>query len=302
MFRPATREQAKLRLALVGPAGSGKTFSALRLAHGLAPGGRIACVDTEHGSASKYAGEANPDGGTFAFDTCPMDSHEPERYIECIKAAESAGYDVLIIDSLSHAWEGVGGILEQADQAAARSQSKNSFSAWKDVTPRHRAMIDAILASRLHVIATMRVKTEWVIEENERGKKAPRKIGLAPVQRPGLEYEFDLVGDIDIDSKLVISKSRCSALAGAVITKPGGDMATTLREWLTTGAPAAVQVRQAIGAAMKAGTWSQEQVAALLAEHGAEKVDQLDAKGRTAVSEALRSPPTTSNHHEQAAK
>lgn len=227
-FQKASKKQARLRMALIGPSGSGKTYTSLRVAKGL--GGRVAVIDTERGSASKYA-------DAFDFDVMELESFEPQKYVEAIKAAGDAGYDVLVIDSLTHAWSGKGGALEQVDKAAARSRSGNSFGAWREVTPIHNELVDAILRAKCHVIATMRVKQEYVLEVDERTKKqVPRKVGLAPVQRDGMEYEFDVVGDMDA-AKLVISKTRCPAISKAVVDEPGEEFAATLRAWLTDGAP-----------------------------------------------------------------
>jgi hypothetical protein len=226
-FSKATKTQSRLRLALVGPSGSGKTYTALTIAQHL--GKRVAVIDTERGSASKYA-------DIFTFDVLNLDTFSPLTYVDAIKAAESAGYDVLVIDSLSHAWMGKEGALEQVDNAAKRSSSHNSYTAWRDVTPMHNALIDAMLQSKCHIIGTMRSKTEYVIEEDERGKKVPRKVGMAPVQRDGLEYEFDVVGDMDLDNNFLVSKTRCPALAGKVIKKPGKPLADTLAAWLSDGA------------------------------------------------------------------
>lgn len=228
-FQRATKKQARLRMALIGPSGSGKTFTALQLARYL--GEKVALIDTERGSASKYAG---PDG--FVFDTCELDSFHPQKYINTIKEAEEAGYDVLIIDSLSHAWMGKDGALELVDKAAIQSQSGNTFAAWRKVTPLHNSLVDAMLQSRCHIIVTMRAKTEYVLETNDKGKQVPRKVGMAPVQRDGLEYEFDVIADMDLDNNLIVSKSRCKVLTGAVIPKPGKEIADTLRAWLTDGA------------------------------------------------------------------
>lgn len=242
-FTKATKEQAKLRMALIGPSGSGKTYSALAVARGL--GDNVALIDSEHGSASKYASE-------FEFDTLRLTTFAPLTYVQAIEAAAAAGYDVLVIDSLSHAWTGKEGALEQVDMATARSRSHNKFSeGWREVTPQHNALIEAILAAPMHVIATMRVKTEYVIEENDRGQKVPRKVGLAPVQRAGMEYEFDVVGDIDHDHKLIVSKSRCSAIADAVIPKPGEQLAKVLAEWLGDGAEVVPVDRARLDAALE---------------------------------------------------
>jgi hypothetical protein len=227
MFKPATKKAAKLRMALIGPAGSGKTYSALALAQGL--GSRVAVIDTEHGSASLYADK-------FQFDTCTLESFSPDTYVEALKAAEAAGYDVIIIDSLSHAWIGKEGALEQVDNAARRSGSKNTYFAWRDVTPKHNNLVEAIIQSKAHIIATMRAKTEYTLDKDDKGKVMPRKIGMAPIQREGLEYEFSIAGDMDLEHNYNITKTRCSMLTGKVNPKPGAELAKTLRTWLEGGA------------------------------------------------------------------
>lgn len=228
MFQKATKMLARLRLALVGPSGSGKTYSALAIASGM--GKRIAVVDTERGSASKYA-------GLFGFDVLQLDTFHPQKYVDAITEAEQAGYDVLVIDSLSHAWIGKEGALDLVDAAARRSKTGNTFNAWRDVTPLHNALIDAILRSKCHVIVTLRTKTEYVVEKDEKtGRSVPRKIGLAPVQRDGVEYEMDVVGELDLDNVLTITKTRCPELSGAVVRRPGGDLAKVLAAWLSDGA------------------------------------------------------------------
>lgn len=238
-FQKASKKQARLRFSLIGPAGTGKTYTALRIATNL--GGRIALIDTEHGSASKYAGE-------FEFDTLELRDFSPRTYVEAIHMAEEAGYEILIIDSLSHAWVGKGGALELVDNASARSKSGNKFTAWRDVTPLHNELVEAILQSRCHVICTMRSKTEYVQEKDDQGKTVIRKVGMAPVQRDGMEYEFDVVADLSVDHSLVISKTRCSALDGAVIRLPGKEIADTLRAWLTDGVAVELPVHSASAA------------------------------------------------------
>lgn len=232
-FVKATKTQAKLRLAIDGPSGSGKTYTALIAATVMANGGKIAVIDTERGSAALYSDK-------FTFDTATLDNYNPKNYIELIHTAEDAGYAVIVIDSLTHAWEGEGGALDMVDQAAARSQSKNSYFAWRDVTPLHRELVDAMLQSKAHIIATMRSKTEYVVEEVERGGRktqVPRKIGLAPIQRQGMEYEFTIVGDMDLEHTLVITKSRCDFIADAVEKKPSAKFFKKIYEWLNDGAP-----------------------------------------------------------------
>lgn len=227
-FTPATKEQAKARIALTGPTGSGKTYTALIT--GSVFGERVALIDTEHGSASKYADE-------FAFDTLQPTTFEPTALVDMLAVAAHDGYDVVIVDSLSHFWSGAGGMLEQVDNAAKRFGAGNAFAGWKEARPLERAMIDALLAYPGHLIATMRTKTEYVVETDERGRKVPRKVGLKPEQREGIEYEFDIVGDLDHENTLVISKSRAKPLSGLVIRKPGVEFAEAVLDWLDAGKP-----------------------------------------------------------------
>lgn len=232
MFQPATRQQSRLRMTIDGPAGSGKTYTALRFAHAL--GGRIALIDTERGSASKYVGES-PDGIPWAFDVMNLTVFSPEKYTDAILLAGKYGYNVLVIDSLSHAWEGVGGALEIKQRAG------ESWSAWRHVTPIHNRMIDAILQSPMHVITTMRSRMEYVQEPDPTtGKTVIRKVGLSPIQRPGMEYEFDVVADMDYAHIMTISKSRCSAIADRVAERPGPEFIRPVIEWLESGSAAPV--------------------------------------------------------------
>jgi hypothetical protein len=233
-FQKAIRTQARLRMGLDGPSGSGKTYTALVAATALANGGRIAVIDTERNSASLYSDR-------FSFDVVGLDTFHPQKYIDMIHVAEESGYTVIVIDSLSHAWEGEGGVLDLHDQAVKRQRTENSFTAWKDVTPIHRALVDAMLQSKCHIIATMRSKTEYVIEAVERNGRVsqqPKKVGMAPVQRQGMEYEFTIVGDLDVDHNLVISKSRMEALADQVMTKPDVKFFQKVSDWLNSGVPA----------------------------------------------------------------
>jgi len=255
-FTKATKKKSKLRLALMSPSGYGKTYTALAIGTNL--GKRVAVIDTERGSASLYSDK-------FAFDVLELDSFEPQKYIDAIHAAETAGYDVLVIDSLTHAWTGSGGALEMADTVAAKSSARNTFTAWREVTPIHNAMVDAILRSPLHIIVTMRVKTEWVLEENERGKKVPVKKGLEPVQRKGMEYEFTVVADMHENHAMTVSKTRCSALDGKMFKLPGKDVADVLINWLNDGAeaqtnpapqPAATPLESALAASVES-LWPQ---------------------------------------------
>lgn len=236
MFKQATKQQSRLRMTIDGPAGGGKTFTALRFAHTLAKGGKIAVIDTERGSASKYVGEA-PDGTPFAFDVAELDTFSPSNYVEKISMAALAGYAVLVVDSLSHAWEGRGGALEMKD----KSGDKNQYTAWRSVTPEHNRLIDSILQSPMHVITTMRSRMDYIQEQNESGRTVIRKVGMAPIQRPGMEYEFDIVCDIDQEHNLRVTKSRCNAMADASANRPGPAFFAPLIAWLESGSAEAMR-------------------------------------------------------------
>jgi DNA polymerase III delta prime subunit len=226
-FTPATKDQARARVALSGPSGSGKTYTGLALAHAL--GDRIAVIDTEHGSASKYVGLNG-----WAFDTVKPTSFSPTSLTELLADAAAANYDVVLLDSWSHYWMGVEGMLEQVDKHA---RGGGNFQGWKEERPAERLMVDAMLAAPFHLIVTLRVKTEYVIEENERGKKTPVKVGMKPEQRDNIEYEFDLVGDLSFENVLTVSKSRIPKLNRAVIPEPGADLAAEILAWLEAGEP-----------------------------------------------------------------
>lgn len=220
MFRKAERKQSRLRIAIAGPAGSGKTYSALLIAFGI--GGRIAMIDTERGSGSLYAhlgdydvAEINP-----PFTT--------EKYIEAIKEAERSNYDVLIIDSLSHAWAGEGGLLDQHGHIADRTN--NSWAAWRKVTPKHNQLVEAMLQSNCHIIATMRSKMEYA-QVIENGKAVVKKLGMNPIQRDGMEYEFTVFFDLDQEHIATATKDRTGLFDGQFF-KPTKEIGRRLVEWL----------------------------------------------------------------------
>ena len=232
LFTKATKAQAKARVAFSGPSGAGKTYWSLQMASNLAgEGGKVAVIDTERSSASLYADK-------FEFDTLSMaPPYHPDRLIEALKAAEEAGYNAVVVDSLTHFWSGKGGVLEVVDEAKSRFNG-NTHSAWQVGTPLQQAMVDAMLAFNGHVIVTMRSKTEWSIEKDERGKTKIAKVGLAPQQRDGIEYEFTLVFDIDQQHRASVSKTRCDALADRTFSPNDAQEAIDVfATWLSSGDP-----------------------------------------------------------------
>lgn len=286
MFTDATREGNKLRLALDGPSGAGKTYTALRLAHAIQAreGGTICVIDTERGSAKKYAGDT-VDDIQWAWKGVELASgqHSPQTYANTIKAAASHGFDILIVDSLSHAWSGAGGALDQVDRSTEKG---GKFSAWRNVTPQHNAMVDAILDYPGHVIVTMRTKMEHVLEEDERTRKTTvRKVGMKPIQREGLEYEFDIVCDMDLDHVLTVSKTRCSAIDGQIQPKPGPAFIDPILRWLNLGeaavagpAPITSEQVELIRTALPLAGVSKEQLGKAAAKLGASTPRELTSE------------------------
>lgn len=224
VFQKATKEKAKLRMALTGPSGSGKTYTALTLAQYL--GKKVCVVDTEGNSASKYA-------NLFDFCTLSLTDCHPNNFIKAIDAAVAEGFDVIILDSLSHAWSGKNGLLELADRE--KMKLTNQFQAWAKVAPIQNALTNKLLTAPIHILTTLRVKTAYDMQE-ENGKKRPVKIGLAPVQKEGIEYEFDVLAEMTPENTMIISKTRCPELNGQIFNKPGKEVADILNRWLNDGA------------------------------------------------------------------
>lgn len=228
-FRKATKAQAKLRAAVFGPSGGGKTMSTLRIGRGLAgPNGTVAVIDTERGSASKYSDR-------FDFEVLDLKDYTVQGYVEAIKAAH--GFDVLVIDSLSHGWQS---LLEEVEKLAKAKYRGNTWSAWSEGTPLQKKLVNAILDFPGHVLATIRSKTEWTTVEDGRGKKVPQRIGMAPEQGKGIEYEFDLLLEISTEHIANVIKDRTGRFQDKLIDKPDEDFGRQLALWLADGEPAAV--------------------------------------------------------------
>ena len=232
----AARQCAKLRMAIMGPSGSGKTFSALLLSKGLVDGNKadkfekVCLIDTESGSGHLYA-----DLGPYRVLSLAA-PFSPERFIEAIRTAEKAGFEVIIIDSLSAEWSGDGGILDLQGKLADTKYRGNSWSAWREVTPRHNALIEAILNSPAHIVATMRSKTEYLqIEEN--GKRQIKKVGMAPIQRESIDFEFTLVFDLNAEHLAYATKDRTGLFDGQSL-RISEETGSVLKQWLNPAHPA----------------------------------------------------------------
>lgn len=231
-FSKASRKKAKIKLGLSAVSGGGKTYSALLIAYGLCGDwSKIGVIDTENRSAELYShlGEYN---------VLPLDApYSPERYIEAIKAGEQAGFEVLIIDSITHEWDGKGGILNIAD-----GMTGNSFTNWAKLTPRHQAFIDAILQSSCHIITTVRRKQDYEMTKDQNGKVQVQKAGLKEITREGFEYEITVNLELDQKHNATASKDRTGLFAGKPHFVPSVETGKLIRDWCESGAEPAPMV------------------------------------------------------------
>lgn len=232
----ATKEQAKLRMAIAGPSGSGKTFSAINILTEMGCE-NIAVLDTEHGSAAKYA--KNFKRPFKVVDNRYWKSnYDPRRLTAALKALGTSGVDGIVTDSLSHFWMGPGGMLDLVNQIAIRMAKGNSrpdtWAAWKEGDKHYAELVQTILALPCHFIATLRAKSEYEDQEIN-GKKKKVKVGMQAQVREGFEYEFDVEGMMTMDHNFIVGKTRCSALDEQIFNKPGANIAAPLVEWLTDG-------------------------------------------------------------------
>lgn len=233
-FQKVTRVKSKLRLALAGPSGAGKTLSALYLAYGITGDwSKIALIDTEHGRAKFYADRSDLGTGAFLYqEMCAP--YSPEKYKQMVaEGATAVGTDgVVIVDSFSHAWDNEGGVLDIKSNIAKQA-NRNDYTAWNEAGQIQNNLVNAILSANCHTIITLRTKMAYALEENERGKMVPVKLGLAPVQRENVEYEFDIVLNIGTNHQAMVSKDT-TFLDGwtGIITQ---ELGTQIRDWLDNG-------------------------------------------------------------------
>lgn len=234
-FVKARRTEARARIGISGPSGSGKTMGALIMALGLTGDAeKIAVIDTENGSASLYDDVPAKLGfkGTF-FTSTMRPPYTVEKAQALLKEAEGAGFECIILDSITHYWDGEGGLLDRKD----RVQSKDSYTAWRTITPLHDRFVGSMLHSPAHIIATMRTKTAYDLEKGADGKIKPVKIGLKPVVREGLDYEFTVVFDITRESHTATASKDRTGLFDESVHTPGPislETAHKLNGWLKT--------------------------------------------------------------------
>lgn len=245
VFKKAQREQVRIKVSIAGPAGSGKTMSSLLMAYGLTKSEfpnlseaevweKICLIDTENGSGSLYVGKQVGSTTIGAYNTIDLTPpFEPGVFVDAIHMAEDHGMNVIIIDSLSHAWAGVGGALDQQGKIAERSG--NSWTAWRSVTPQHNRLVDAMLQSPAHIIANMRAKMEYQQTTNDAGKKQVKAIGMGVVMREGIEYEFTVSFMLDYDHVANSTKDRTGIFDGKYFTIDA-NTGKQMYQWLSSGA------------------------------------------------------------------
>lgn len=240
-LRKATRQKAKIRLGLSAVAGGGKTYSALLIAKGMCGDwSKVAIIDTENGSGDLYCHLGD-------YNVISLQApYEPERYVEAIKACEVAGMEVIIIDSITHEWDGKGGCLEIVDRLTQASTHKNSYIAWGKVTPRHQAFIDSILQSKCHVITTVRRKQDYEMTKGGDGKIKVEKAGLKEITREGFEYELTINLELDHGHHATASKDRTGLFSGKPEFIPSEATGQMIAEWCENGVDPAIEINEAI--------------------------------------------------------
>jgi hypothetical protein len=241
----ATRQKAKIRMGFSSVSGGGKTYSALLVAYGLCGAwDKIAVIDTENMSADLYAHL-----GEYQVLTLQA-PYAPERYIEAIHVCEAAGAEVIIIDSITHEWDGRGGVLE-----IHGNMTGNSFTNWSSLTPRHAAFIDAILKSPCHILTTVRRKQDYEMSKDANGKNTVSKLGLKEVTREGFEYELTLNLELDVKHNASASKDRTGLFLGKPAFIPTIETGKLIRQWCDSGAePVNTDTREELTAAHPAWT------------------------------------------------
>lgn len=226
LFSPAKREGLWLRMALAGPSGSGKSYTSMLVASELCGGKPFAVIDTERKTSLRYA-------DVFSFDVAHLSPpYHPNAYMEALNAAVDGGYKVVVVDSISHAWMGEGGVLDIVNNASARGGNRNQFAAWGKATPIQNRFIDALVSAECHIICTLRSKQEYAQTPDQKGKLRVVKLGMQPIQRDGVEYEFDIFIDMDLENSAIVQKSRFMDISGKVIEKPGKEFAQAISRWL----------------------------------------------------------------------
>lgn len=245
-LKKAARRKAFLKAGITAPAGAGKTLGSLLIAYGMMKEkysnlpdselwSKIAVIDSENGSGELYVNSVHANTQIGEYNAVTLTPpFTADKYTSAIELCENSGIEVAIIDSTTHLWAGEGGLLEKQNMVAAKSKSGNSYTAWREVTPDHNRFVDKMLQCNMHVIATMRSKMEYVQEKDDNGNTRVRKLGLKPVQREGMEFEFTIFLDVDDNHTTTASKDRTGILDGKMF-KITPQIGKDIMAWLETG-------------------------------------------------------------------
>lgn len=240
-LRKAERQKAKIRLGLSAVSGGGKTFSALLIAFGITGDwSKIALIDTENGSGDLYAHLGAYNVLTL---TAPF---TPEKYIEAITECEKAGMELIIVDSITHEWDGKGGCLEILEELTRKDPRHNSYTQWANITPRHQSFIDAIQQSTCHVITTVRRKQDYEMTKNQDGKVVVTKAGLKEITREGFEYELTANIELDQNHNATASKDRTGLFIGQPAFVPSVETGRAIFRWCESGTDPMDEINAAI--------------------------------------------------------
>ena len=277
-IKEAVRRGQKARVMLSGPSGSGKTWTLLSVATVLADKEPFLVIDTENESASLYADR-------FKFKVVNWaPPYDPTELAEAIKTLQKE-WPVLVIDSTSHFWMGEGGTLEIVDKAAAKMRG-NSYVGWKEGTPAQQALYEAMIRCQTHLLVGVRSKMDHVQEKDEKGRTVVRKVGMAPIQRDGMEYEFTVAAEMDMDHSMIVTKTRCPELSGKVFkANKETEMAALLKAWLDSAEPIKEQPKPALITAEQAN-----ELRALVAEAGIARADVLSVLRRHCGADVKSAP------------
>lgn len=247
-FKKAKKEQVRIKVSIAGPAGSGKTMSSLLMAYGLTRAefpnlseaevwDKIVLCDTENGSSALYVGTQVGTTTIGEFNTIPMSPpYTAQSFMDAVHMCEQHGMNVIIIDSLSHVWQGESGLLDEQNKIASRTG--NSFQSWRQISPIYNKLIDTILQSPCHVIADVRAKMDYQQTKSDNGKTQVKALGMGLVMRDGFEYETTVSFMLDYDHVANATKDRTGLFDGKYFVIDA-NTGKTLYEWLSSGAPAA---------------------------------------------------------------
>jgi len=285
-FKLAQRAKVFLRMAISGPSGSGKTYTSLMYGRAVAGmGGKIALVDTENERASYYAevdAFRGNSGETF-YNIIIEPPYTVAKYLAAIEAAEKAKFDVLILDSITHEWQGSGGVLETKNELDLRPGT-NQWTNWARPTKEHNRFLAAMVSAKIHLICTMRSKEKYELVKNEKGQAVPVKLGMGPEQRPGTGYEFAVWLDMAMDHSAKVEKDITQIYAAKPdgIFKPTAEEAANLGAWLQQGIPLEQIERSVVSPAPGA-----TQLTSVLPGWGDEKAEQTAQTQRAAAAKGI---------------